>query len=180
MSEASETTETPEPKTSRTARIVLPLPPSVNDCWMHRVLLPKAWGFAVKKITGDGLWAKLKLSRYFVLTTARPTVMTAITTETRQYRQLVAEAVRKTWPHLVRPTTARLKVRCTMYVKTKRRRDVDNVLKVVLDALTHAGVWTDDSQVDELTVCRGPVGLRDVLDVTIEAVNAPQQKTLLR
>jgi crossover junction endodeoxyribonuclease RusA len=38
----------------------------------------------------------------------------------------------------------------------KRRRDLDNLLKGMLDALTHAGVWLDDSQVDRLMIERVP------------------------
>jgi crossover junction endodeoxyribonuclease RusA len=34
----------------------------------------------------------------------------------------------------------------------KRRRDVDNLLKSPLDALTRAEQWTDDSLVEELTI----------------------------
>ena len=37
----------------------------------------------------------------------------------------------------------------------KRRRDLDNVLKALLDSLTAAGVWGDDSQVDGLRITRG-------------------------
>jgi crossover junction endodeoxyribonuclease RusA len=37
-----------------------------------------------------------------------------------------------------------------------RRFDVDNFAKSILDGLTHAGVWRDDSQVDVLTIRRGP------------------------
>jgi len=36
----------------------------------------------------------------------------------------------------------------------RRRRDLDNLLKSVLDALEHAGVYADDSQVDLLVVRR--------------------------
>lgn len=35
----------------------------------------------------------------------------------------------------------------------KRRRDIDNILKPILDAIGHAGIYKDDSQVKELYVC---------------------------
>lgn len=34
----------------------------------------------------------------------------------------------------------------------KRKRDLDNLGKAVLDALTHAGAWDDDSQVHSLSM----------------------------
>ena len=49
----------------------------------------------------------------------------------------------------------RLHVAITLHAPDKRRRDVDNYLKAPLDALTHAGVWADDSQIDRLSVQRG-------------------------
>lgn len=36
----------------------------------------------------------------------------------------------------------------------KRRRDLDNLLKITLDACTKAGIWPDDSQIDELLIAR--------------------------
>lgn len=36
----------------------------------------------------------------------------------------------------------------------KRKRDLDNIPKAVLDALTHCGVWLDDSLIDDLRVWR--------------------------
>ena len=36
----------------------------------------------------------------------------------------------------------------------RRRRDIDNPVKPLLDALTHAGAWLDDSQVARLVVER--------------------------
>ena len=40
---------------------------------------------------------------------------------------------------------------------TGRRRDLDNIQKPVLDALEHAGVYEDDSQIDLLVTRRRPV-----------------------
>lgn len=48
-----------------------------------------------------------------------------------------------------------LGLRVFMNPPDNRRRDLDNALKATLDALTHAGLWCDDSQVDRLTIERG-------------------------
>lgn len=37
----------------------------------------------------------------------------------------------------------------------RRRRDLDNILKALFDALTHAGLWLDDSQIDFISISRG-------------------------
>ena len=39
----------------------------------------------------------------------------------------------------------------------RRRRDIDNALKALLDSLTASRVWTDDSQIDDLRVFRAGV-----------------------
>ncbi|WNO60428.1 RusA family crossover junction endodeoxyribonuclease [Rheinheimera sp. MMS21-TC3] len=50
--------------------------------------------------------------------------------------------------------TTRLSVEVHLHAADKRKRDIDNVLKSLLDALGHAGVYIDDSQIDQLTVLR--------------------------
>lgn len=49
-----------------------------------------------------------------------------------------------------------------------RQTDLDNRLKAVLDSLTHAKVWDDDSQIDDLRIRRGNMirGGKLRLDVT--------------
>ena len=79
--------------------------------------------------------------------------------EGREYRkaglqQLAAQAVPKQW---LWPHTGRLSVAITLHAPDKRRRDVDNYTKAVLDLLTHGGVMVDDSQIDRLLITRGPV-----------------------
>jgi Holliday junction resolvase RusA-like endonuclease len=52
-----------------------------------------------------------------------------------------------------KPTAMNLNVSISFYFKTKRRRDLDNQNKLVLDALTGI-VYEDDSQIDELHLYR--------------------------
>lgn len=51
----------------------------------------------------------------------------------------------------------------------RRRRDIDNICKALLDSLTHAGVYADDSQIDRLTIERGPIVEDGRVWVKIEA-----------
>lgn len=51
------------------------------------------------------------------------------------------------------------------------RRDLDNFLKAPLDALTHAGVWADDSQVKKLMIEWGPIVKGGKIEIVISEVN---------
>lgn len=51
--------------------------------------------------------------------------------------------------------TGPLEVDITVYPPDRRRRDVDNVQKALLDALQHGGAYTDDSQIVRLTIEKG-------------------------
>lgn len=53
-------------------------------------------------------------------------------------------------------TNSRVEVSVSVevYPPDRRRRDLDNILKPILDALQHSGVIEDDSQVAELRVNR--------------------------
>lgn len=74
----------------------------------------------------------------------------------RRYRRRVRELV--AMAGLVgRFTTERLKLSAVACPPDNRRRDLDNLRKAMLDALTHAGLWKDDSQLDGDSMDRGPV-----------------------
>lgn len=48
----------------------------------------------------------------------------------------------------------RLAVHVALFPPDRRKRDVDNILKALLDACEHAGCYESDSQIDELHVIR--------------------------
>ncbi|MDX7873958.1 RusA family crossover junction endodeoxyribonuclease [Aeromonas caviae] len=66
----------------------------------------------------------------------------------------------------------RLALRLVVQAPDRRARDLDNTVKAVQDALTHAGVWLDDSQIDLLLVERGPVVKGGMVSVTVEVMSA--------
>lgn len=51
----------------------------------------------------------------------------------------------------------RLAVTINVFPPDKRKRDIDNILKCVLDSLEHASVYNNDNQIDMLTVIRRDV-----------------------
>ncbi len=51
----------------------------------------------------------------------------------------------------------RLSVRVEAYPPDRRTRDLDNVLKALLDAMEHAGAYHNDSQIDRITIERKEV-----------------------
>lgn len=66
----------------------------------------------------------------------------------RQYKRDVQAVVGPQPPRLAGP----LAVTLSVWLPDRRRRDLDNLIKPVLDACTAAGVWLDDSQVRALSV----------------------------
>ena len=54
----------------------------------------------------------------------------------------------------------------------RRRRDLDNIVKPVLDALTRAGVWSDDHLVHRLSVLWDRENVENGVLISITALNA--------
>jgi len=73
----------------------------------------------------------------------------------RKYRKAVANAIILGNGKAMFP--GRYAVKITMHREDKRRYDLDNVVKGIFDSLTKAGIWEDDSLVDDLRVIRGEV-----------------------
>jgi crossover junction endodeoxyribonuclease RusA len=81
---------------------------------------------------------------------------TIISADGRAYRKAVADQV--LIQRGAKQMAGRLAVEIVAHVPDKRRRDLDNLLKSVLDSMTHAGVWLDDSQIDDLRITRAGIG----------------------
>ena len=62
----------------------------------------------------------------------------------------------------------RLKVDIQYFPPTKRKTDIDNRIKAILDALTDAGLWYDDEQIDMLSIKRMHVYRGGKVIVTVE------------
>lgn len=54
----------------------------------------------------------------------------------------------------VAPLEGRLAVHVSLNPPDRRKRDIDNILKALLDACEHAGCYASDSQIDELHIIR--------------------------
>lgn len=62
----------------------------------------------------------------------------------------------------------------TFHFKDKRRTDIDNYLKSLNDALCQAGLFDDDSQIDQILVKRGEIIRLGKTLVKIKSLTDPQ------
>lgn len=69
----------------------------------------------------------------------------------------------------------RLAITISLHFKDKRTNDLDNRVKSLLDALTQAKVFPDDSQIDKLHVCRGQPDPHGASTVFILPIRQPMQ-----
>lgn len=76
-----------------------------------------------------------------------------ISQEGRDYREAVRAYVAEgCFGNITGPVAVDIEA----FFPDRRRRDLDNILKSLLDSLTHAGVWEDDSQITDLRIRKGP------------------------
>jgi len=122
-------------------RVTLPWPPTVNHYWGRRV------------IPVDRKKTKFRIHTF-------------IARAGQEFRAQVLKDLKARYPLLV-PLSCRLCVKVELCPPTKAQRDLDNFNKGPLDALKHAGVYVDDSQIDDLRVVRGPVVSSGCVKVTL-------------
>ncbi|HAU6764315.1 TPA: RusA family crossover junction endodeoxyribonuclease [Salmonella enterica subsp. enterica serovar Pasing] len=85
----------------------------------------------------------------------------------RKYQSAACVAIIEQLRRLPKPSTELAAVEIILYPPDKRIRDLDNYNKALFDALTHAGVWEDDSQVKRMLVEWGPVFPKGKVEITI-------------
>lgn len=84
----------------------------------------------------------------------------------RDYREEVIHNIGKGHTTITGP----IAVKVDAYMPDRRKRDLDNVFKALCDSLTHAGLWNDDSQIDDLRIIRRGVESPGRVVVTVRAM----------
>ena len=86
----------------------------------------------------------------------------------KEFREAVIIAV---YNAKQRGLAGRLHMEVYLYPPDKRKRDIDNVLKPLLDAMEHAGCYENDSQIDKLCVTRKNVISGGYCEVEIKSID---------
>jgi crossover junction endodeoxyribonuclease RusA len=74
-----------------------------------------------------------------------------ISREGRRYRELIVTRLKA---ERSATFTGPVELEIELYPPDRRRRDLDNALKCLLDAFTHGGLYEDDSLIAKLTVIK--------------------------
>lgn len=127
----------------RTYRINLdlPWPPSVNTYWRHPTF---------GKLAGRHL----------------------ISQKGREYREIVKiifENIRDTNALVTYACDVPIEIEIVAYPPDKRIRDIDNIIKSLLDALTYAGIWKDDNIIDALYIYRKTIIPKGMVNINVKA-----------
>jgi len=89
----------------------------------------------------------------------------------RDYKRLVCRATRGL---LAQPMRGPLSVAIQAAPPDNKTRDLDNLLKAPLDALKSAGVYLDDSQIDEIHLYRVDQIAGGLLSVSVMPLDGPE------
>ncbi|MDN8599036.1 RusA family crossover junction endodeoxyribonuclease [Citrobacter sp. S2-9] len=90
-----------------------------------------------------------------------------ISADGRRYQSAACTAIIDQLRRLPKPSSVPAAVEIILYPPDARLRVLDNYNKALFDALTHAGVWEDDSQVKRMLVEWGPVVPKGRVEITI-------------
>ncbi len=88
----------------------------------------------------------------------------------REYRKAVCSTVSG-----VLPRTWSVRLTINAWPPDRRKRDLDNLLKAPLDALKHAGIYADDSQICDLRIIRRAVVSGGRLNISVEQMEGQNE-----
>ena len=97
---------------------------------------------------------------------------TIISKQGREFREAVIQFVIDN--NIPKFGDKKLKLTLILRPRDKRKIDIDNRIKAVLDALEHAGVFDNDFQVDHIEMIRGTQISGGLLHVVIEEITPHQ------
>lgn len=109
-------------------KLELPWPPSVGNYWGQRV------------ISKPG---------------RKPFVMMYLKPRAKQFQQKVNQIWN--YENYEPFQDRRVAVRIAVHPPNRRKFDLDNLCKSILDAMTYVGAWEDDEQIDDLHLMRGEI-----------------------
>lgn len=159
-------------------RLVLPFPPSDNNT--YDVVQPGRAGLvqAIEELRAGRIAERTFIDKVIDLVERLSQSRVFLSGHTRAFRKHVQrdlQAQLGVAPRL----SGRLAVKVELNVPDLKPRDIANYLKALCDALTLAGLWVDDEQIDWLQIHRSRLihGGRCVLEV-IETAPAAVQLSL--
>lgn len=88
----------------------------------------------------------------------------------RAYRERVLALLARGYGNGPRkpPSGGRIALEMNAFPPDRRRRDLDNIQKAILDSLEHGGVYEDDSQIDLLITRRCEVNKPGRIDIQMD------------
>lgn len=95
--------------------------------------------------------------------------VTMISKEARIYKTIVQTLIMVS---RLKKLEGRLSMQIFAYPPDKRKRDLDNLIKVLQDSLQKSGLFNDDSQIDKLYIERKEVKKSGCLEIIIEEIEA--------
>ena len=95
---------------------------------------------------------------------------TVLSKSGREYKEKVADYCAEY--NVPKLGEAKLRISMVLFPRDKRKTDLDNRIKCVLDSLENAGVFDNDFQVDELSIVRGKPIKGGAIRVLIEEIDS--------
>lgn len=151
-----------ERSSSAAIEFTMPWPPSMNSYWRSSVAASQGQLISLVAASRKGL-------KELAAALMRVPPRVKLSTKGREYRtralgELLAQNV--TWRGLEGPVSIHIRA----HPPTRRKFDLDNLPKAMLDALTHAAVWEDDSQVVDLRITKESVIKGGLMVISITPV----------